>query len=98
MMDVRLFRVVTGEEVIAEVVDENASTVTVRNGLVVIPQAQNIGFAPWSAVVSREKPELEVSRDHIVYVAEVEHNIREKYDSIYGSKLVTPEPKSLILS
>jgi len=27
----------------------------------------------------------------------VEHSIREKYDSIYGSKLVTPEPKSLIL-
>ena len=25
-MDVRLFRIVTGEEVIAEVVDENAST------------------------------------------------------------------------
>ena len=97
-MDVRLFRIVTGEEVIAEVVDEDGSTVTVRNGLVVIPQAQNIGFAPWSAVVSREKPELEVSRAHIVYVGEVEHNIREKYDSIYGSKLVTPEPKSLILS
>ncbi len=97
-MDVRLFRIVTGEEVIAEVVDENASAVTVRNGLVVIPQSQNIGFAPWSAVVSREKPELEVSRTHIVYVAEVEHNIKEKYDSIYGSKLVTPEPKGLILS
>ena len=96
-MDVKLFRIVTGEELIAEVVEENASTVTVRNGLVVIPQAQNIGFAPWSAVVSREKPELEVSRAHIVYVAQVEHNIKEKYDSIYGSKLVTPEPKGLIL-
>ena len=96
-MDVRLIRIVTGEEVIAEVVEENASTVTVRNGLVVIPQAQNIGFAPWSAVVSREKPELEVSRTHIVYVAEVEHNIKEKYNSIYGSNLVTPEPKGLIL-
>ena len=98
MMNVKLFRIVTGEEVIAEVVEENASTVTVRNGLVVIPQPQNIGFAPWSSVVSRETPELEVSRTHIVYVGEVEHAIREKYDSIYGSKLVTPEPKSLILS
>lgn len=98
MMDVRLFRIVTGEEVIAEVVDENASTVTVRNGLVVIPTAQNIGFAPWATVVSKEKPELEVSRTHIVYIGEIEHSIREKYDSIYGSKLVTPEPKSLILS
>jgi hypothetical protein len=98
MMDVRLFRIVTGEEVIAEVVDENASTFTLRNGLVVLPTAQSIGFAPWATVVSKEKPELKVSRTHIVYVGEVEHSIREKYDSIYGSKLVTPEPKSLILS
>ena len=98
MMDVRLFRIITGEEIIAELVDENAANVTLKNGLVVIPQAQNIGFAPWSAVVSREKPELEVSRKHIVYIGEVEHSIKEKYDSIYGSKLVTPEPKGLILS
>ena len=97
-MDVRLFRIITGEEIIAELVDENAANVTLKNGLVVIPQAQNIGFAPWSAVVSREKPELEVSRKHIVYIGEVEHSIKEKYDSIYGSKLVTPEPKGLILS
>ena len=98
MMNVKLFRIITGEEIIAEVVSENETTITVRNGLMVIPTAHNIGFAPWSTVVSREEPELEVSRAHIVYTAEVEHNVKEKYDSIYGSNLVKPEPKNLILS
>jgi hypothetical protein len=34
MIDVKLLRIVTGEEVIAELIDENAASITVQNGLV----------------------------------------------------------------
>ena len=97
MIDVKLFRIVTGEEVVAELVSETEDTVTVKNGLVVLPSAQNIGFAPWATVVNRDKPEITVNRNHIVYIAELDSNIRNKYNEIYGSKLVTPEEKKLIL-
>ena len=97
MIDVKLFRIVTGEEVVAELVSETEDTVTVKNGLVVLPNAQNVGFAPWATVIDREKPEITVSRNHIVYIAELDSTIRNKYNEIYGSKLVTPEEKKLIL-
>ena len=97
MIDVKLFRIITGEEVVAELVSETEDTVTVKNGLVVLPSAQNIGFAPWATVVNRDKPEITVNRNHIVYIAELDSNIRNKYNEIYGSKLVTPEEKKLIL-
>ena len=45
-MNVKLIRVVTGEEVIAEVLSETDDTITVKNGLVVLPSAQSVGFAP----------------------------------------------------
>ena len=96
-MEVKLLRIVTGEEVIAEVVEENAATVTVRNGLVVIPAQNQIGFAPWAMAIDKENPDLTISRTHIVYVAEVDPNIRDKYDQVYCSNLVKPEPKKLIL-
>ena len=48
MIDVKLFRIITGEEVVAELVSETEDTVTVKNGLVVLPSAQNVGFAPWN--------------------------------------------------
>ena len=35
-MNVRLLRITTGEEVVAEVVSEDDKTITVKNGLVVI--------------------------------------------------------------
>ena len=97
MIDVKLFRIITGEEVVAELVSETEDTVTVKNGLVVLPSAQNIGFAPWATVVNRDKPEITINRNHIVYIAELDSNIRNKYNEIYGSKLVTPEEKKLIL-
>ena len=96
-MEVKLLRVITGEEIVAEIVDENAAEITLKNALVVIPTNQNVGFAPWATVINREEPEVTVSRTHIVYVASVDESIRNKYDEIYGSKLVKPEKKSLIL-
>ncbi len=97
MLNVKLFRIVTGEEVIAEVLSEDDSTVTVQNGLVVLPTGQSIGFAPWATVVDEDNRELVVSRNHIVYIGEISSSIKKKYNEIYGSKLITPEDKKLIL-
>ena len=45
-MNVKLLRIITGEEVIAELLSEDTDSITVKNGLVVIPNAQSVGFAP----------------------------------------------------
>ena len=47
MIDVKLFRITTGEEVVAELVSETDDTVTVQNGLVVLPTNTGVGFAPF---------------------------------------------------
>ncbi len=97
MIDVRVFRVVTGEEVVAELVSETSDTITVKNALVVLPSSQNVGFAQWAAVIDRDNPEITLSRNHVVYVVQLDSSIKKKYNEIYGSKLVTPEDKKLIL-
>ena len=97
MINVKLFRIVTGEEVIAEVVSEDDNFVTLKNGLVVLPTGQSVGFAPWASVIDRDSPELIVSRKHIVYIAEVDSSVKKKYNEIYGSKLITPDEKKLVL-
>ena len=96
-MDVKLFRIITGEEVVAELVGETDTTVTVKNGLVVLPTGQQVGFAPWATVIDKDNPEITVSKTHVVYIAELDEGICKKYNEIYGSKLVTPDKKKLIL-
>lgn len=97
MIDVRLFRIVTGEEVVAEVVSETDTTITVQNGLVVLPTNNGVGFAPWATVINKDKPEITMSRNHIVYIAEVQEDVANKYNEMFGSKLVMPESKKLIV-
>ena len=97
MIDVKLFRIVTGEEVIAEIISEDDNHVTIKNALVVLPTGQSVGFAPWATVIDKDKPELTISRNHIVYIAMVDSGISKKYNEIFGSKLITPDDKKLIL-
>ena len=98
MINVKLFRISTGEEVVAELVSETDTSVTMKNGLVVLPTAQGgVGFAPWTPVIDKHNPEVEVSKNFVVYIAEVDSQVKNKYNEIYGSKLVTPSEKKLIL-
>jgi len=94
-MNVKLLRIVTGEEVIAEVLSEDTDSITVKNGLVVIPNAQSVGFAPWATVISKQKPEITVDRKFLVYVVECDGDVVEKYESIFSP--IEKPSKKLIL-
>ena len=97
MIDVKLIRIITGEEVVAELLEETESYIKVQNGLVVLPTAQSVGFAPWATVISKENPEITVQKTHVVYIAEIQEDVAKKYNEMYGSKLVTPSSKKLIV-
>ena len=97
MIDVKLLRIVTGEEVIAELISETEDTITVQNGLAVLPTNNGVGFAPWATVISKENPEITISKTHLVYVAEVQEDVCKKYNEMFGSKLITPNSKKLVL-
>ena len=94
-MNVKLLRIVTGEEVIAELLSEDTDSITVKNGLVVIPNAQSVGFAPWATVISKQKPEITVDRKFLVYMAECDVDVVEKYESIFSP--IDKPSKKLIL-
>jgi|TARA_R100000482_G_scaffold111655_1_gene54052 hypothetical protein len=97
MIDVKLFRITTGEEVVAELVSETEDTVTVRNGLVVLPTNNGVGFAPWATVIDNDNPEIELSWKHIIYRVPVQEDVAKKYNEMFGSKLITPDKKKLVL-
>ena len=97
MINVKLLRIITGEEIIAEVVSDTDTTVTVQNALVVLPTNTGVGFAPWATVIDKENPEIVVSRNHIVYIVPVQEDVANRYNEMFGSKLVMPESKKLIV-
>ena len=94
-MNVKLLRISTGEEIVAEIVEENDETITVRNGLVWVPQAQSVGFIPWATVVDKQEPEITIGRQFIVYIAAVDPTVKNKYSEMFGG-ITTPEKKLIL--
>ena len=94
-MNVKLLRISTGEELVAEIVEETDESITLRNGLVCVPQQQSVGFIPWATVVDKLEPEITVGRQFIVYIATVDPTVKNKYSEMFGG--VTTPDKKLIL-
>ena len=97
MIDIKLIRIVTGEEVVAEVLETTQDTLKIQNALVVIPQSSGVGFAHWATVISKDSPEIVLKQEHVVYVVEVQEEVAGKFNEMFGSKLVTPSAKKLVL-
>ena len=98
MIDIKLIRLITGEEIIAEVVDWKNGILTVKNGLTIIPHQDQVGFAPWATVIDPEFPEIALDMKHVIYSVAVASQVVEQYNKIFGktSEIITPG-KQLIL-
>ena len=85
----------SGEDVIADVIEENEYTITMENPIVAVPSNQQgqIAFAPWSPLVKKDK--LEIVMSYIVYIADPQDEIIEQYKTMFG-KISTPTKKLII--
>jgi|TARA_Y100000015_G_scaffold21042_1_gene20448 hypothetical protein len=96
MIDVKLIRMISGEEIVAEVVDFSNGILTVKNALVVIPQQGQVGFMPWATVIDPERPEIGLDMKHVIYSVEVTPDVVSQYAKIFGSNIVLPEKKLIV--
>ena len=94
-MTVKLIRMWSGEDVIADIVKEDTETIVITDPIVAVPSQKQgqIAFAPWSPLLQKDK--LEVTRKYVVYMANPQDEIIEQYNSMFG-KLSKPT-KQLIL-
>jgi len=94
-MTIKLIRMWSGEDVIADVIEENEDTITMENPIVAVPSQQpgQIAFAPWSPLLQKDK--LEVTKKYIVYIGDPQEEIIEQYNSMFG-KLSKPTKKLIL--
>ena len=101
-MDIKVLKLVTGEEVMGEVIDENNGNFTLNNvvGIAVVRGKDgqpNVGFSPFPLYAEAESNiHRTFNREHIVYSYEPAEDFKTNYDQIFGTGLITP-PKKLIV-
>ena len=94
-MTVKLIRMWSGEDVIADITKEDTDSITITDPIVAVPSQQQgqIAFAPWSPLLQKDK--LEVTKKYIVYMADPQEEIIEQYNSMFG-KLSKPTKKLIL--
>lgn len=97
MTDIRMFRTVTGEDVIGEYIETNDKGDVYLNviQLVIVPSKdvqgqQNIGFAPFPAFV-KPKSDVKVTFpvDKIAFYIDIDPEFENQYKEVFGH-VVTP--------
>ena len=94
-MTVKLIRMWSGEDVIADITEESSDSITITDQIVAVPSQKQgqIAFAPWSPLLQKDK--LEVTKKYVVYMADPQDDIIEQYNSMFGK--ISKPTKKLIL-
>jgi len=100
-MNVKLIRMWSGEDVIADLIDDKTDmgedVIIIQNPIVAVPTGQGqMGFAPWSPLLKGKGEEIGVKKSYVVYIAETQEQIEEQYNQMF-STIATPPSKKLIL-
>ena len=94
-MNVKVFRMNTGEEVIFTLINEDEKIIEVENPLVAMPNAQGqIGFGPWS-YLQKKNTTPTIDKQFIVYICDANDEVVESYEKIF-SPIETPSKKLIL--
>jgi len=94
-MNIKLIRMWSGEDVVAEVTEETDEFLTLVNPIVAVPAGNGqLGFAPWSPLLKGRNTPLSVRKDYVVYVNETQAEMEDQYREMFS---VIQTPKSNII-
>ena len=97
-MNVKLIRMYSGEDVIADLIGENTVNLIINNPIVLVPGRDGtVGFAPWSPVISPDVKELRVSLGYTVYVTTPNDDVVNNYNQIFSPLTLPKQNTGLIL-
>jgi hypothetical protein len=95
-MNVKLIRMWSGEDVIADLIYDKDESIVIANPIVAVPAGNGqMGFAPWSPLLKGKNEELQVTKKYVVYVAEAQEQIVEQYTDMF-SVIKSPNKKLIV--
>ena len=98
MMNVKLLRLKSGEDVIADVtLVDTEDTIKLENPAILMPMGDpkggqmQMGFGPWAPF--SDQKEFEIPRDWLVFISTPGKDLLNQYNQMFGSGIVVPDMK-----
>lgn len=94
-MEIKVIKLVTGEEVICQL-EEKESSFVLKNPQKFMLTQEGVASMPLVPFSSSEK--YEINKEHIIFVCEPETDIRNLYNSKFGNGVILPKTSKIELS
>lgn len=100
-MDIRILKLITGEEVLGEIVSDSA-IIKVKNpvGVAVVRDKSgmpNVGFAPFPLhAESKSGLTVDFDRKNVVYSYVPAEDFIRNYDQIFGTGIILPKQQTIV--
>lgn len=99
--NVKILKMISGEELLAEILDESDTKITIKNAIRVVvmptranPETPTVGFAPW-ADFSEEK-EFTIHKAHVIVTMTPVKEFINQYNGMFGGIIVPPSSKLIV--
>lgn len=94
IMKIKVLKLVTGEEIITQVKSEDENTITLVEPQKFMISQEGVGSMPLMPM-SKDK-EYCILKNHVVLISEPDDDIKNVYNSKFGSGVVVPSPGVII--
>ena len=99
-LNVKLIRLINGEELISEVISDGESSITIKNPVRVVvvptktdPKMPTVGFAPW--VDFSDDKQFTLDKRHIIVIMTPVQEFINQYNGMFGG-IVAPSSKLIM--
>jgi len=92
-MDVKIVRLMSGEEIIATVVD-NTETLSLKDPAVLIPSPEGkLLLARWLPYADQPENGIAIEKKNILFTVEPQEQLKDHYTNVVVNNLVVPAKK-----
>jgi hypothetical protein len=96
MSEVKIVRLKTGEEILCEYrVSEHRKMTHIKNGLMIVPTEQSIGFIPFMVYADLPDNTFSVKSSHVLWVVDPVSDLVDRHQETFNT-IVAPESKIIV--
>lgn len=99
-MTVQCIRFISGENVVADILEETDDSITFTDAIVAVPTNQEgtqIGFMPFAPLQDPEEESLTISKQFVMYICKLSPGLEEQYNKMFNRPDIITPKKQLIL-
>lgn len=90
-MVIKLLKLTSGEEMVAEIVSENNTEIKIKNPIKFIGTQKGTLVVPFTPL-SEDDSDLIIESKHIMFVSQVKDEVEQEYNKVFN-KVITPSLK-----